>query len=167
MKGPDLSGWLTKAQAAERLAISERTLDRLGKKGPERRLRPRPGKKPEPVFNPVDVEAMAPKEEAHVVPYAAVSRGAGLPEPTLGVALAFTAIEKVAERLAIRGPERWKPWMTIAEASEYSGLSESFLRRLVRESQLPSVRDRAVKVRRADLDNLASSSTLAKSGAVG
>src|SRR5581483_1695084 len=48
---------LSKSEAAQRLGISERTLDRMDP-GPECRMRPRKGKRPEPVFHPQDVDAL-------------------------------------------------------------------------------------------------------------
>lgn len=56
----DLSTWPTKPEAAARLGISERSLERLVEQGkpPERRMRQRPGKRPEPVFNPEEVEML-------------------------------------------------------------------------------------------------------------
>jgi hypothetical protein len=50
-------------------------------------------------------------------------------------------------------------YLTLAAAREYSGLSLALLRRLVHSGELPSIRDGALKVRRVDLDNFASSST--------
>ena len=55
----DLSAWPSKAQAAERLGIGERTLDRMiaRKHCIEMRMRPRAdGRKPEVVCNPEDVQ---------------------------------------------------------------------------------------------------------------
>lgn len=53
-------------------------------------------------------------------------------------------------------PARFKMWMTISEASEYSSLTEGLLRRLARSGKLPSLRDgKGIKVRRSDLDMLA------------
>jgi len=62
----DFPGWLSEAEAARRLGMSTRTLLRKVEEGagPERRLRQRPGKKPQPVYNPRDVELMAaPSQE--------------------------------------------------------------------------------------------------------
>lgn len=53
--------WLTEPEAAKRLGMSTRTLRRKVEDGtaPERRKRMRPGKPPEAVYNPRDVELMA------------------------------------------------------------------------------------------------------------
>lgn len=46
-------------------------------------------------------------------------------------------------------------FLTVKEASEYIGLSQTFLRRVIRAGHLPHLVDRCTKVRRSDLDNLA------------
>lgn len=172
--GIDLSGWMTKAEAAARLGCSERTMDRLTATGagPERRLRPRQGAKPEPVYNPEDVERLAPSVSPAVVPYGSVNGHAPqLSSPAeTGFALLVSAMQTLADRVGPRRP--LAAFLTIKEASAYSGLSQAFLRRLVRAGGLPSVRDGALKVRRVDLDNLANTDTispmakLAESGSV-
>jgi len=56
-----LSDWYPEEEAARRMGMSTRTLRRMSarKVGPERRLRPRDGRKPEPVYNPQDVDKRA------------------------------------------------------------------------------------------------------------
>jgi excisionase family DNA binding protein len=163
----DLSTWLSKPEAAARLGISERTLERMidADKGPECRIRPRTGKRPEPVYNPQDVDALA----AAAAPKPAVNPPAGPANsrqlvPTgedsmpSSLALGIELIEQLA-RIANRARPEPAPtppalWLTIPEAAVYTGLSQAFLRRLARSGELPSVRDRKTKVRRADLDSL-------------
>jgi excisionase family DNA binding protein len=57
-----------------------------------------------------------------------------------------------------------KRWLTVPEAAQYTGLSETFLRRAIRAGNLPYLRDRALKMRRADLDNFAVSATSSRNG---
>lgn len=161
--------WLPKSEAAARLGISERTLDRLisAGKGPECRNRPRPGKKPEPVYNPADVDALVEAANKPAI-FAASSPigpasttalapagGSSMP-PGLATALRFIdQLATIAQRPRLDPPvPAATPWMTIDQAAAYTGLSVTFLRRLVRSGELPSVRDRSTKVRRTDLDNL-------------
>jgi excisionase family DNA binding protein len=172
MASPDLSTWLTKADAAARLGLSERTLDRLvaAGKGPECRDRRRPGKRPEPVYNPRDLDVLAGAAAARPAVIAAASP---IGQPQLDVQRAIDAegimwgeiprplgvVLRVIEQLAqiTRHPEpaaASPPWLTMREAAKYSGLSESLLRRLARSGELFSVRDGARKVRRHDLDKL-------------
>lgn len=162
--GLDLSAWMTKAEAAARLGCSERTMDRLTATGagPERRLRPRQGAKPEPVYNPEDVERLAPAASPAVVPYTGPLNGLAAPQTSnaaeTGFALLVSAMQTLADRVGPRRP--LAAFLTIKEASAYSGLSQAFLRRLARARVLPSVRDGALKVRRIDLDNLANPDTI-------
>jgi len=170
----DLATWLDKPSAAARLGISERTLDRLVEKGrPERRMRPRPNTKPEPVYNPDDIEAMAASANPPVAmppgQTIATTHGTG---NAGGLVLASQFAEQFFEKLASatqpqpQQPVRPvpRPWMTIQEASDYSGLSKACLRRLVKEGTLNGILDRSTKVRKVDLDNLDSVATLARSG---
>jgi hypothetical protein len=53
-----------------------------------------------------------------------------------------------------------RPWITLDEASEASGLSRGFLRRMIRRGVLKGVRDVSIKVHRQDLDDLDVSSAL-------
>lgn len=69
-----------------------------------------------------------------------------------------SAMQTLADRVGPRRP--MAAFLTIKEASAYSGLSQAFLRRLVRSGTLPAVLDGAIKVRRADLDNLANFDTI-------
>jgi excisionase family DNA binding protein len=162
----DLSGWITKPDAARSLGISERTLDRRcdAGEGPERRERSRTGMKPEPVFNPDDVERLA-APRAHVMPAQSAALSP-LPIPTSADALSMV-LDRIAaaveNRLGEARPEPLALYLDLRQASDYTGLSLAFLRRLIADGKLPAVRDRAIKVARRDLDNL---SVLAESSMV-
>lgn len=158
----DLSTWIPKAEAAARLGKSERTLDRMGDDGPERRLRPREGLKPEVVFNPDDIEKMVAAQRSKAIaptsPLAPAStQQLALRKDAPAIALEFQELFARGLEAARRGPGLW---LNLAEASAYSGLSIALLRRLIRAGVLLAIRDRAVKVRRADLDNLDASKLL-------
>jgi excisionase family DNA binding protein len=47
-----------------------------------------------------------------------------------------------------------KLYLTLEEASEYSGLSRNYLQKLVAEERLTAVDDGGLKIRRADLESL-------------
>ena len=52
-----LDDWFTKSQAAALLQVSEKTVERLTRKGEIRReTRKRPGVRPSPVYSPEDLE---------------------------------------------------------------------------------------------------------------
>jgi hypothetical protein len=161
----DLSHWLTKPEAAARLGVSERTLDRMGSSGPARAERPRPGKKPEVVFNPDDVAALtAPKPDinppamprlgAPANTAALALRGEGAMPPVVTAAL--TIIEKVAQTMSERRPAPatfQEIWLTAENAAAYSGLSKALLIRLARAGRLVAIKDPGWKFRRMDIDN--------------
>jgi len=47
-----------------------------------------------------------------------------------------------------------KLYLTLAEASQFSGLSTEYLKRLVKEKLLTAVDDGGLKIRRADIESL-------------
>ena len=57
-------------------------------------------------------------------------------------------------RTLFTSPAALSLYVTLREASEYSGLTVPLLRRLVKANYLPSIQDRCTKVLRADLENL-------------
>ena len=75
-----LDDWFTKSQAAAFLQVSEKTIERLARKGEIRRdTRKRPGVRPSPVYSPEDLDrvknaqvpqvvVMPPQAEAGSVP---------------------------------------------------------------------------------------------------
>jgi len=164
---PDLSTWLSKPAAAARLAISERTLERMvaAGKGPQSRQRTRRGKRPETVYNPQDVETLA--DAAGVQPFvmapepsapqnAAVARTAdGIPPALAGVLSVIERLAQMAQRPSIEPASGLSSlWLTLDQAAAYTGLSRAFLKRLVDDGKLPAIRDRATKVKREHLDLL-------------
>jgi hypothetical protein len=162
------------------LGVNRRTIRRMVTRGElERQLRPVEGRRPEPVFSPEDIDRLA--AENPFVTDGSQLQPAG-PQPLHpSLIQAVILFEKIAgpifaqnqEALAkVTGlldamsktlpaapqasPASFKPWMTIQDASLYSGLTEGLLRRQVRRGELFSVRDRqGRKVRKADLDNFA------------
>lgn len=57
--------------------------------------------------------------------------------------------------LNVAYPRPWpKLYLTLDEASQFSGLSHEYLQRLIREKRLTAVDDGGLKVRRADLESL-------------
>jgi hypothetical protein len=136
-----LSEWPNEAQAAAMLGTSVKTIMRYADAGKiETQKRPRPGKKPENVCNPSDIERLMPK--AHVMP-AEVANGTAIarlpaepaktldPAPVLAMIRAIaTAIE--TERQIVQMP---RLWLSLEEAAEYSGLSVHFLRDCIVEPE--------------------------------
>jgi excisionase family DNA binding protein len=154
----NLSDWPSETEAARQLGVSWRTLIRRCEAGElERQMRPRPGKKPEPVINPRDVERLLAKKPM-------VMRSDMVPSPAPGQETAVVPVfAAVLDRLA-GVLEKFAPaarrapasdWMTPAEAGRYVGLSEGLIRRLIRTGKLPFLREkRGFVVARVHLDNL-------------
>jgi excisionase family DNA binding protein len=165
MSRQDLSLWLTERDAAAALGVSVRTIRRKAEaREIERRARAIPGRRPEAVFRPVDIERLAaeqpfiPAANGKQAPETALARGEHPSAPRALTQLATFAEALIAAVRANGEPQaRPKAWLGLQEASEYLGLTEGFLRRLARAGKLPSVRDgrQGTKVRRIDLDNLA------------
>ncbi len=172
---PDLSGWPTKLEAAQRVGVSHKTIERLAQDGKiEVRYRPVPGRRAEPVYNPNDLDrerdrrqpagfvmpADAATETAKSAP--AESRALALRRPSDPLAALAEHLAKLAQAFPAEDakptvPIAQKQWLTLAEAVEYSGLSRQTLIRLIGSKDLPYRRDgkgNAYKVRRRDLEAL-------------
>lgn len=151
---PDLSTWPSKFDAARLLGIGERTLDRMIKRTnrPEVRFRLRDkGRKPEPVCNPEDVQAMMDERKRAVVlpPETAVaSRPPSYPADR---------VLEVMDRITQIGhaPEQPALWLSLKAASKYSGLSMALLQRLASSGNgVVAIKDTGWKFQRASLDEL-------------
>ncbi|MGH9583325.1 MAG: hypothetical protein ACRD4O_10350 [Bryobacteraceae bacterium] len=150
----ELSRWPTVAEAAALLKLSRRSLERRIAAGEiEMRKRARPGKKPEPVCNPRDLEELAP--QAHALP---PMRLASIP-PMAAESGAIAAM--LREWLSITPGDR-KPaedsqrrWLTLEEAAQFSGLSARFLGR--KRGQLGVKDGRIWKIDRRKLEAFESS----------
>ena len=154
---PDLSTWPSKLDAARLLGIGERTLDRqIARTGaPEIRMRPRNnGRKPEPVCNPEDLQRLVEERKRAVLM---------APEFASTVALAHPvddgpAISRVISAVArILGPpleaiEARALFLTLKQASIYTGLSMALLVRLAQQGEVDAIKDNGWKFRRAGLD---------------
>jgi excisionase family DNA binding protein len=62
---------------------------------------------------------------------------------------------EAAQALSVAYPPPWsKLYLTVAEASQLSGLSREYLQRLVQEKRLTTIDDGGLKIRRTDLESL-------------
>ena len=150
--------WMTKQEVAAALAISERTVDNyIAQRLLSSRPQARAGKRPITVVSVADVERLRAEQ----------NRGAILPPetktPTLELVpeAAIPQLAQLAEalvaRLARSEPAPPKPFLTIVEAAEYSGLPERLLRRFVRNGTLRAVmfgKEKHIWVKRCDVDAL-------------
>jgi len=145
---PDQAEWIPKPEAARRLGVTERTVDRMIAAGKlERTWRRVPGRRDLAVIHPGQLAAL---EAATVQAPAAASPPPAAADGAIAAAELIEALDRLARAL--------KPaplWLTLDEAVEYSGLSRELLKQLIRARKLPLLRDgEARKVRRRDLERL-------------
>jgi len=147
-----ISEWLTKAQVAQALRVSERTVDRLHARG---RLAKHERGPNVPVYNPDQVLRLA-REKGLSVP----DGQAALPAPggQLVPARLFEALAAIPPpgRDALPLAElRAKVYLTTAEAVRYTGLPAAYLGELVARGKLKRLEHmRPYRYRRADLEKL-------------
>ena len=139
-------------EVAEELGISERSLERLIQKNRIRRAYRRvPGRKPLAVLNPEDVASL----KADTISPTPTDT---LTEPRTDVAIRSTtpqtALNFLASLLATVPQQPQALFLTIKEASQYTGLSQAYLRRLIDDGTLKVIKDRGYRIRRRDLDSL-------------
>jgi len=156
------ASWLTKDQAMEVIGVGRRTLEQLAKDGQlEVGKRKVPGGLWNAVYNPEDVKRVA--HERHpskpfVLPVGSVvpANGNGNYElvPTAPLELAGPALTFAqALRDVVRHPAgKWM--LSVKEAAEQSGWTETYIRRAIADGRLPAVKDRGWRIRRPDLEKL-------------
>jgi excisionase family DNA binding protein len=143
--------WPTKFDVADTLGLSLRSIERLIKEEKIRVTHRRiPGRKALTICDPKDIEDI----KATVLPV--------MPAPENGT----KALAKVPARANLsdvfqlfttampRVPLEKKLYLTVKEGSEYSGLPQTYLRRLIKEGKLKALSAGGYRVRRADLEKL-------------
>ena len=148
-----LDDWFTKSQAAAFLQVSEKTIERLARKGEIRRdTRKRPGVRPSPVYSPEDLDRVKNAQVPQVVVMPPQAEAGSVP------ALAPRAVELPSFlQSLVNGPDvplRDKLFLSVKEATRFSGLPESTIRRLLRSGKLPGVKAGGWRIRRVDLEEL-------------
>ena len=165
----ELDDWKTKAEAAEILGCSEKTVERYAKQSRiQKFLRRNPGRKAMPVFHPGDIETLR-SEAVRLEPFPVekqfprsrddVAHGPGAGEQALALPARQSAVEMLVNLLADRvsppaTAARHKLFLTLAEAADYSGMSQGWLRQKIRQGELPAIKTRGWKIRRGDLEQL-------------
>ena len=148
-----LDDWFTKSQAASVLRVSEKTIERLATKGEIRRAtRKRPGVRPSPVYCPKDLDRVknAQTPPAVVMPPQAEAGGVPALAPRAGELSAF--LQSLITGADV--PLRDKLFLSVKEATRFSGLPESTIRRLLRSGKLPGVKTGGWRIKRSDLEQL-------------
>ena len=151
MAKPDYSSWLTKQQAADLIGVSTKTIEKLAQ---EKRLQMNYWKRPQTgarvvLYHPGDVERLHkernPEADPFVVPEsengpkALMANGTKVPALSSGAAEQFVmALRTLGKRSEVRLAERL--FLTVPEASEYSGLPQTHLRRLMKDGGLKALK---------------------------
>lgn len=178
---PDYSTWLTTSQTAAALKVTERTVARLVQRG---KLHPKkvriPGRQDTPLFDPAEIATYLgtdePEQFALEPKKAALPVAVPAPPPATadaGQLAAFLAMladqitarisQTVSGQLAERDtrvPISQRLYLTLAEASAYTGLPRGYLQQLIDAGQLRAVevgksgKGTRRRVARADLDAL-------------
>jgi excisionase family DNA binding protein len=177
MADVDYATWLTKQQAADAIGVTTKTVEQLAK---DRKLEQafwrRPTGGPQlAVYNPDDVTRIALERHQAPAPFVlpaiapATGNGNGRrhadpPSQALARPASAPAGDDLVRqflhgllRAASTPPaseSSEKLFLTIAEAADLSGLSRTYLRRLIRDEKLPAMRDRGWRIRRRDLEQL-------------
>jgi hypothetical protein len=145
----DYSGWLTKQEIMKELGLSERTLERMLQRHEiQRAYRRVPGRKPITVISPDDVERL----RAEVVQPA--------PAPTQEERALTIRQRSGMELLALLRNTAQVPtlplFLSLKEASEFTGRRQSLLRRLIPQKKLKKVwLDHGYRIPRKELETLA------------
>jgi excisionase family DNA binding protein len=143
--------WPTKFDVANSLGLSLRSIERLIKdkqiRVSHRRI---PGRKALTICNPQDIA----KLKATVLP--AVS-APGNGTKALATVPARAPLSDVFHLLATALPRvslDKKLYLTVKEGSEYSGLPQRYLRRLIKDRKLKALSAGGYRIRRAELEKL-------------
>jgi hypothetical protein len=188
MADPDYSHWLTKAQAADAIGVTTKTVEALAKASQVQQARWQPGGRGQTVrvYHPDDVARLAQERRQEPLPAFLVPSTAG---PSNGngshthleqkkfqpgvpsgedilrlvFAMAQRALTVEGEKKGEKDQKAEKWFLTLADASATSGLSERCLRRMIAKGTLDAEReprsqwtadDRGWRIRRKDLEAL-------------
>ena len=154
MPDDPLESWLTKAEAAAALRVSEKTIERMATKGQlHRETRRRTGVRPQPVFNPQDIEALKTQQgpEPFVVPESEQT-----PKPNRALAPVRPDFGSFLQAFSPAGgvPLKDKLFLNVKEAAQYAGLPLSTIRRLIAANKLKAIKAGGWRIKRSDLESL-------------
>jgi excisionase family DNA binding protein len=170
----DYSTWLTKHQAAEAIGVTTKTVERFVQAGQIQQARwQRDGRGPLlAVYHPDDVARVALERRQGPLPPFVVpvtderSNGNGhglvqveskLDSPSIqlgpGTDL-LRVLVTAAARVMSETSETSALFLTLDEASAFTGLTPTFLTKMIKRGTLPAIKDRTWKIRRKDLEQL-------------
>lgn len=172
MPKADYSTWLTKQQAADVLNVTPKTVERMAAdRKIEQAIWKRPRKPAIAVFHPEDVQRIWKERhpdnaEAFVIPPDATANALDkTPVPHAAAPNAELPRMEGFMRLLLEGQKaqesgiselRYKLFLTVREASVYSGLPQSYLQKLIESGELATItlNNGSKRIRRIDLERL-------------
>lgn len=153
----DYSTWLTKQSAATAIGVSTKTIENYTKEGKIRQAfwkRPSGGPRLA-VYDPEAVNRLAHRMSSAVIvdsPGAAVPAANGEQLAPIGPTLNGAAlIEAVLRTIQKTSETSEKLFLTIPEASDFTGLSAAYIRRACQAGTVAAIRDGGWKIRRTAL----------------
>jgi excisionase family DNA binding protein len=159
---PDYSTWLSKQAAADAIGVSTKTIEKFVKNGvlDQATWRRPSGGMPIAVYDPDDVVRLAHARQP-ARPYV-VPGGRGMSAPPTEALARLDDELGISREVFIQAVRAFtahteaavKPILTLKEAAKVSGWSQAFLRRAIKEGRLPAEKDRGLRIRRRDLDQL-------------
>lgn len=158
MSQEPLEDWKSKAEAAQILGCSPKTIERLAaQKKIQKAMMRIPGRKATPVYHPDDIEAIR-AGTAQLEPF---EGGEPKPDAALAPARRNSGVELLLQLLSNPGAAtpaatapRHKLFLTLKEAADYSGMSRGWLLGKIKAEELPAVKAGGWKIRRSDLEQI-------------
>lgn len=149
-------GWMTKQETLALTGWKERTLERyITNRYIDKATRSIPGTRPVTILNPDQVNELLAQQQQVTAKTPEVLKTQERKEtrditpvrrpPPLPRQLSATPPPVPIER---------KLFLTVAESVEYSGLTGSYLRRLIRGGQLAAIKNGGYKIKRIDLEKI-------------
>ena len=160
---PDHSDWLTREEAAQVIGVSTKTVSKLERdRKLQRRNRSRPGQPPVSIYHPDDVRRAAEHyrrtlEVGILSPVDGHNGHNGTARALMPARNPGAILEALLHASSLsRVPITERVYLKLAEASEYSGLPQGYLRELVRSSKLNAITEgiRGWRIKRSDLEKL-------------
>lgn len=173
----DLADWLTKQEAADRIGVSTKAIERFTRAGKlEQRFRPQAGSPHVAVYFPDDVAKLAAARHQAVTPFVLEAerdtptngnghtglspispltpRALAIPELSSSGEDLLRVLVAAAARVMSETSQTSPLFVTLQEASHVTGLTQAYLRRQVDAGTLKAVKDRGWRIRRTDLEGL-------------
>jgi len=174
----DLSRWLTKQQAADAIGVSTKAIERFTQAGKlEQRFRPQAHGPKVAVYFPEDVQKLVQERRQGATPFVLPagpdsSNGNGKAPSIPNIAgsdisyrlaagsdplraFAAAVYAAVMSQTSQTAPvSSTTSFVTIAEASAITGLTQAYLRRAIESGTLKAIKDRGWRIRRKDLETL-------------